>query len=119
MPSPPKDPVPVVVARTGGFAGVMDTITVGPDGKWTHPTAVKNTGELDLALFVKLQELAKDPRLAAEAAATPPPTKCNDAFDYVVTAGTATVRYTDCPGDTFQPRVAMQIVDLLEDAVEP
>lgn len=117
MPSMPKDPVRVAVARTGGFAGVMDTITVDTDGSWTHPTGVTTSGRLDGWLFVKLQQLTKDQRLRAEAQVTAPPTTCRDAFDYVVTAGDATVRYTDCPGDTFQPAVAKQIADLLEDAV--
>lgn len=115
----PKDPVTVVVARTGGFAGVMDTITVSGDGTWSHPTSVTATGKLDPAQVAQLQKLATDPRLAAEAATTAAPTKCNDAFDYTVTAGAVTLSFTDCPSDTFQPAAAMQIVDFVEDAVSP
>jgi hypothetical protein len=114
-----KDPVTVVVARTGGFAGVMDTITVRPDGTWTHPTGLTVTGKVDPAKFATLQQLATDPRLATEAAATSAPTKCNDAFDYTVTAGALTVSYTDCPSDAYQPVVTKQIVDLVEKAVSP
>jgi hypothetical protein len=109
----------VVVARTGGFAGVMDTITVNGDGSWTHPTAVTVSGKLDVTDQIKLQQLAKDPRLAAEATATAPPTMCNDAFDYTVTAGKVVVTFTDCPGDPVQPVVAKQIVEFVQDAVSP
>ena len=109
----------VVVARTGGFAGVMDTITVSGDGSWTHPTALTVNGKLEPAEVAKLQKLATDPRLAAEAAATGAPTMCNDAFDYTVTAGPVTVSFTDCPSDPVQPVVAKQIVEFVQDAVSP
>jgi hypothetical protein len=111
--------VAVVVVRTGGFAGVMDTITVSGDGSWTHPTSVTASGKLEPAQVTQLQQLATDPRLAAEAATTAAPTKCNDAFDYTVTAGAVTITFTECPSDTFQPVAAMQIVDFVEDAVSP
>ncbi len=114
-----KEPVTVVVARTGGFAGVMDTITVRPDGSWTHPTGLTVTGKVDPAKFATLQQLATDPRLVAEAATTAAPTQCSDAFDYTVTAGALTVTFTDCPGDANQPVVTKQLVDLVEKAVSP
>jgi hypothetical protein len=116
-PSPTKEAVTVVVARTGGFAGVMDTITVSGDGSWTHPTALNVNGKLDAAQVANLQKLATDPRLDAEAATTAAPTMCNDAFDYTVTAGQVTISFTDCPGDAFQPVVAKQIVDFVQDAI--
>lgn len=114
-----KEPVTVVVARTGGFAGVMDTITVLPDGSWTHPTGLTVTGKVDPAKFAALQQLATDPRLATEAATTAAPTQCRDAFDYTVTAGALTVTFTDCPSDAYQPLVTKQLVDLVQKAVSP
>ncbi|GIH10857.1 hypothetical protein Rhe02_89240 [Rhizocola hellebori] len=114
---PTKEPVTVMVARTGGFAGVMDTITIKGDGSWTHPTALTVNGKLEPAQVTQLQKLATDPRLVTEAAATPAPTKCNDTFDYTVTAGAVTISYTDCPSDVFQPVATKQLVEFVQDVV--
>ncbi|HCT79128.1 MAG TPA: hypothetical protein DGT23_21740 [Micromonosporaceae bacterium] len=98
-----KEPVAVTVTRTGGIAGIQDTIKVDASGKWTRQD---RGGRLTIEQVTQLQRLATDPRLVAEAAATRPPTNCADAFDYTVTAGPLTVRYSDCPSDALPPAAA-------------
>lgn len=104
--------------RTGGFAGVQDTLVVQPDGRWrrTQRTAPAVSGQLTAPQQEQLRRLAADPRLAAEAARTPPPTGCRDAFSYTVTVAGTTVSYVDCPADPDQPVAAAELVRLLTGA---
>jgi hypothetical protein len=109
---------PVIVVRTGGFAGVRDTLVVQPDGRWrrTQRTAAARSGQLTASQQEQLRRFAADPRLAAEAARTPPPTRCRDAFSYTVTVAGTTVGYVDCPADPDQPVAAAELVRLLAGA---
>lgn len=108
------DPVPVTVEKTGGFAGVKETITVDETGKWTK---AGTSGRLTVAQSQQLQLLASDTKLAVEAAEVRPQTKCRDSFEFAVTVGNTTVRYVDCPTDGPPPAVASQIVSLVTSAV--
>lgn len=111
--SPVREPVAVTVTRTGGIAGIQDTIKVDASGKWTRQD---RGGRLTIEQVTQLQRLATDPRLIAEAAATSSPTKCADAFNYTVTAGQLTVRYTDCPSDA-RPPAASELVSFVEKSI--
>ncbi|MFL6127734.1 MAG: hypothetical protein ACJ73E_01550 [Mycobacteriales bacterium] len=108
----------VGAVRTGGFAGVRDTLVVQPDGRWrrTRRTAAAESGRLTGPQLEQLRRLAADPRLAAEAARTPPPTSCLDAFSYAVTVAGTTVDYIDCPTDPDRPEAAVALVRLLAGA---
>lgn len=106
---------PVTVIRTGGFAGVQDTLVVQPDGRWqsTRRTAAAGSGQLTAPQRERLRRLAVDPRLAAEATRRPPPTRCRDAFSYTVIVAATTVGYVACSTDPDHPVAAPELVHLL------
>jgi len=108
----------ISVQRTGGFAGVNDSLTVDPHGMWTKTdkTGAQHTGQLAAADLAALRALAADPRLTAEAAQTRAPSNCSDAYNYVVMVGTAKVAYTDCPSDADQPAATIALVARLQQA---
>lgn len=108
----------VVIERTGGIAGVQDTITVTPDGHWTRggKRGSPGTGQLTDEQRSQLQTLANSPKLHDEAnrkASTA--FVCSDAFNYTVTVGTVKVSYEDCGGNN-TPETAGQIVNLVMSA---
>jgi hypothetical protein len=105
--------------RTGGIAGVDDRITVDAQGRWTSTNRAgkSSSGQLTADQLSRLQTLAKDPRLPGEANRPASPSKCRDAFNYVVTVNTTTIRFTDCPSDPDQPDAAKAIVDTLTAAI--
>ncbi|MBC9000843.1 hypothetical protein [Micromonospora aurantiaca (nom. illeg.)] len=108
----------VVLVKSGGIAGLSDTVRVEPDGHWTRTDrgGASREGQLAAEKLTRLRQLAADPRLAAEAAVTVPPTMCADAFTYRLTIGPNQVGYVDCPPETTPPAVTAQVVDLLNDA---
>jgi hypothetical protein len=108
----------VMVSRSGGIAGVADTITVEPAGQWTRTgrAGERRSGQLTDDQRARLSDLATDPRLVAESAGSRAPTKCRDAFNYALEVGSIHVNYVDCPADAGRPDVAMSIVDLLTKA---
>lgn len=117
--TPPAPAQPrVVVSRSGGIAGVADTITVEPAGQWTRTGRIgeRRSGLLIDDQRTRLSGLAADPRLIVESAASRAPTKCRDAFSYALEVGSIHVDYVDCPSDPDRPEVAMSIVDLLTEA---
>ncbi|WP_431877195.1 hypothetical protein [Micromonospora marina] len=105
----------VVLVKSGGIAGVRDTVTVRPDGHWTKTdrTGASQEGRLAVADFARLQRLATDPRLAAEATATENPDNCADGFTYRLTVGPAESGYVDCGPAARQPAVTAEVVELL------
>jgi len=120
-PSSPAGDVTVVVHRTGGIAGMDDTVTVKPDGSWTATSrrgASTRMGQLTDAQRDQLRTLAADPRLGQEAGSTPGKTKCADAFNYTVTVGAHLVAYTDCPTDQTPP-AASAVAKLVMQLIQP
>lgn len=119
--STPADPatappaVQVVLTKSGGIAGLKDTVTVTPDGHWTKVdrSGASRTGQLTAADLDRLRRLAADPRLTAEATATGPATMCADAFTYQLTVGPTTTGYVDCPPQAAPPATTAAVVDLL------
>src|SRR5882724_9724686 len=74
----------ITVVKTGGIAGVHDTLHIESSGSWTltdKSGATKN-GRLTADDVAALKTLAADPRLLSEANATRAATKCRDAFNY-------------------------------------
>lgn len=105
---------PITLVRTGGLAGVRQSVVVQPDGSWRRTERVGGTsGRMTGAQLAQLRQLAGDPRLAAEAGRTATPTRCADAFGAALTVYRRTVRYVDCPADADQPAAAARIVALL------
>jgi hypothetical protein len=105
----------ITVQRTGGFAGRKDTVTVAASGEWsvTDRTGAQKAGALTRGQLTTIRALATDPRLAAEAAQTRPPTRCRDAFAYQLTVGGTHVEYVDCPVDPQQPTASIALVKAL------
>lgn len=105
----------VVVTRSGGIAGLDDTITVEPQGRWIRVDHVgtQRSGRLTEDERARLRTLAADPTLLAEENRPTASTTCLDGFTYSVSVGAARVRYVDCPGDKARPATAVSIVELL------
>jgi hypothetical protein len=80
---------PVTVTRTGGIAGVMQTLRIGPDGSWTYTEG--RGGALTRGPF------------AQEARMRPQPGQCADMFVYTITVGEFTGRYDECPSAGQRP----------------
>ncbi|SBT48734.1 protealysin inhibitor emfourin [Micromonospora auratinigra] len=107
--------VQVVLTKSGGIAGLADTVTVRPDGHWTRVdrSGASRTGQLTGPDLDKLRQLATDPRLASEATTTAPATMCADAFTYRLTVGETTSGYVDCPPQATPPAATGAVVELL------
>lgn len=106
---------PVVLTKSGGIAGLRDTVTVEPDGRWTavDKTGATRSGQLSPADLDRLRQLTTGPRLAAEPTDTAAPTNCADAFTYQLTVGSHTSGYVDCPTDPDRPATTAAVADLL------
>ncbi|NJC68589.1 hypothetical protein HC031_02450 [Planosporangium thailandense] len=113
--SPAAPDTRVVVVRSGGLAGIRDTITVEPQGQWTRVDSAGNqhTGRLTDDDRNRLRALVGAPGLRAEAGAAATTTRCRDAYLYSLTVGSTHVSYADCPGDANRPQSAASIVGLL------
>jgi hypothetical protein len=108
----------VVVERTGGIAGLQDTITVQPDGHWSRGSkrGSPGTGQLTADQRDRLRALATSPKLRDEATRKRSTAfVCSDAFLYTVTVGSLKVSYEDCGGNN-TPETASQIVNLVMSA---
>lgn len=105
----------VVLVKSGGIAGVKDTVTVRPDGHWTKTdrTGASQEGRLADADLARLRQLATDPRLATEATDTKGPDTCADGFAYRLTVGPAESGYVDCGPAAPPPAVTAEVVELL------
>lgn len=81
-------PAEVTVNRSGGFAGVSDTVTIDPDGAWRYDGGESvEAGQLDEGLLSELVGLVTDPSLAVDERA-PSGRQCADFFVYTVTVAT-------------------------------
>lgn len=112
----------ITVQRSGGFAGLKDTIDLAPSGTWTATTkgGAQRSGELAPEQTTRIHTLAADPRIAAEAAASRPPTRCRDAFSYILTVGAVRVVFVDCPSDPGQPAASLALVkQVLSATIQP
>ncbi|MBV1854680.1 protealysin inhibitor emfourin [Catellatospora tritici] len=114
--------VAVTVEKTGGIAGVNDRVSVERDGSWVKVgrEGKQASGTLSADQLSQLQTLTADPELAKEAARSPQPSNCRDAFNYTVTvdrAGQKTISaYTDCPSDKDIPVATQKVALLVMDA---
>ncbi|TDB75201.1 hypothetical protein [Micromonospora sp. KC723] len=102
----------VVLTRSGGLAGRDDTVTVGPDGRWTatgRGGAVRQ-GQLSPADLDRLRALADTATTGAGGTSTEA-AGCADTFRYRLTVPAGSVAWTDCPGPP--PPTADTIAHLL------
>jgi hypothetical protein len=108
----------LTVHRSGGIAGVSDTLTVEPSGAWsaTDKAGHQRHGQLTAGQIGTLTPLTTDPRLAAEATRATGRSQCADAFNYTVAVANLQIAYTDCPADPDQPTATMALVHQLQQA---
>ena len=108
----------VTVTRTGGIAGVSQSLRVEPNGSWIYvdrrPVAQKS-GRLTEAELRQLVSLVTGPAFAREAHMPPPVGTCNDGFIYAITFGEISARYDDCATASDRPTTAA-VIDMLVDA---
>ena len=104
-------PLSVTITRTGGFAGVNQSIEISADGTWLYQDrrqAKNQNGRLSPDQLEQLRRLVTDPAFAAQLGRpTPTDVVCNDAFEYMVGVGGKSVAFSDC-GDS-PPAVAAAI----------
>jgi hypothetical protein len=104
-------PVAVTITRTGGFAGVNQTIDITADGTWVYQDNrlnQKENGRLTPDQVAQLRQLVNDPAFVTELTKpTPTDLVCNDAFEYTVKVDDRSVSFSDC-GDV-RPVVAAAI----------
>lgn len=108
----------VSLRRSGGLAGLAQTVVVSGGGAWTLTDArqrgVERAGQLTADQRRQLTNLLTRSALSKEAkVAQRQPPKCGDAFIYTLTTGELTVRWSDCAG-AGQPQTAAAIANLLE-----
>ena len=120
-PTTPPKAEGLELTRSGGVAGITETITVMPDGTWAKVSskpAVTARGKLTAAQLAALQRLLADPRLASEASGkNAGDNHCADAFTYLLVARHQLIRYTSC-GQADKPEVTVAIIDLLQIATK-
>ncbi|MEU6078072.1 hypothetical protein [Micromonospora sp. NPDC047074] len=105
----------VVLTRSGGIAGVGNTVTVEHDGRWTvvGRAGAQRAGRLSDADLDRLRRLVADPGLTVEAGRPSAPTACRDAFSYRLSVGAVETGYVDCPADGAAPAATRALVELL------
>lgn len=99
---------PFTISRTGGIAGVMDTLQVEQNGQWslTARRSTPTSGQLDLQAAERITNLLADPGLQAEIASAAPD-GCADQFQYHVALSGRDFSFDDCG------RVGPVLTDLL------
>jgi hypothetical protein len=108
----------VTVIRSGGIAGVMQSVRVDADGSWVYVdrrTGAPKSGKLSDAQRRQLTSLIAAPAFAREARMPPSAGVCNDGFIYAISVGDMTARYDDCASSGRQPTLEA-VVNLLVDA---
>ena len=92
-------PYPLTISRTGGFAGVDESITVRSDGGWSYsanrgkPTAQGTLPAPDLA---KVTQTLSDPAFGLDVRPHKQNGVCADGFTYSVSIGPETSTFDEC-----------------------
>ncbi len=89
---------PLTITRTGGIAGVTDTLQIEPDGAWTltDRSGSATTGHLDAQTAAAIVRILGDPGLDAEIATASAPNQCADQFQYLVRLSGREFSFDDC-----------------------
>ena len=118
-PRPHASPQGVQLVKTGGIAGVNETVTVKPDGSWYRIDGKRNTkasGKLTDAQMAALQQLLTDPKLLTEGGKAGSG-HCADGFEYLLVVEYRLIHYTAC-GQGTKPEVTLKIIGLLQSATK-
>lgn len=110
--------VPISVSRTGGIAGVSQTIEIAPDGAWVYTDKKKNqreTGTLAASQRIQVLRYVADPAFAEQLGkAAKPDSACADGFSYTINTGGETTAFTDCGDSDDHPTVKAVIAAITE-----
>ncbi|CAM3350650.1 hypothetical protein STSO111631_15470 [Stackebrandtia soli] len=79
----------VTITKSGGIAGITETVTIDADGAWSYVKArmAPQDGTLEGERLSQLRSLVADPELTTKG--EPSTDQCADMFVYAVTAETA------------------------------
>jgi hypothetical protein len=108
-PSPPSGPgagqtasdglTSLTITRTGGLAGVRQTLSLKPDGSWIYAdtrNGATGRGTLTSSQRAAVVQVVTDPQLIAQLSQRTPPAVCNDGFVYALQLGSETFSFNDC-----------------------
>jgi hypothetical protein len=108
----------VSITRTGGIAGVMQTLVISADGTWTYTdrkSGNTQSGKFTTSQGQDLARLAADPAIVAESRDGGAPPGCADGYIYTIAVGEASTRYEQCGAATKRP-VTDQLLALVHEA---
>jgi hypothetical protein len=106
----------VTISRTGGIAGVQQTIAIATDGSWTYTdrrSGATQQGKLTTAQRENITRLATVPAITAESRAKASTARCSDGFTYTIGVGEMSTRYEQC-GATRRPATDQLLAAVLE-----
>ena len=109
----------VQLVKTGGIAGINETIEVKANGVWHHIDGKRDTtrsGKLTAAQMAELQQLVTDPKLLTEGGKAGTG-HCADAFEYLLIVKYRLIHYTAC-GQGTKPEITLKIIELLQTATK-
>jgi hypothetical protein len=109
----------ITVMRSGGFAGLQQTLTITGDGSWTFVDKRANlpttTGRLSQGQLEQLTTWVGDPAFAAEARLPGATGTCYDGITYTITVDEFAAKYERCGNAAARP-LTDKILALLVDA---
>ena len=94
-------PYPLTITRTGGFAGVNESITLASDGGWSYTSAKGKPaaqGTLAPADLAQVTQTVSNPAFGADVRAHKTGGTCADGFTYSVSIGPETSTFEECGG---------------------
>jgi hypothetical protein len=88
----------VRLSRTGGLAGVNQSITIDRDGSWSYGSkgGPAQTGSLDQTQLAALRDLVVAPAFLTELRQVETDANCADGFNYAITVGSDSAAWEDC-----------------------
>lgn len=114
--SPSAGASQVSITRTGGLAGVNQTIVITVDGNWTYTDNRTGATQQGTITDVQRQQLlvqVADPGFAAQLLYTPISSTCADSFHYTVNFGGQSYSIDECDYPN-RPAVAAVIATLTD-----
>jgi hypothetical protein len=110
--------VPVSMSRTGGFAGVNQSIEIAADGTWIYTDKRTNhseKGSLNADQRIQLLRLVSDPAFGDQLVRAPKPDPgCADGFHYTINTGGEPRSFEDCGNGGDAPAVTSAIAAVTE-----
>jgi hypothetical protein len=96
-----RPPTTITITRTGGIAGVHQSIAIAPDGSWVYSDVKAGSsgqqGQLTAAQEAQLLSAVADPSFADQLRQRDTSAQCSDAFQYTIDIAGESQSYSDCP----------------------